>query len=88
MAAEGQAHAHDRVARLAQREIDRLVCGRAGVGLDIGVLGAEESLGSLDGQGLDLVDIVLAFVVAFPGVAPEYLLVKTVPVACMTASEA
>src|SRR4051794_12045645 len=53
MAAVREVHPHDRVARLEHREVNRHVCLRAGVRLHVGVLGAEEFLGAIDGDVLD-----------------------------------
>jgi hypothetical protein len=50
VAAVGQAHAEDGVARLQQRQIHRLVGLRAGVRLHVGVVGAEQLLDALDRQ--------------------------------------
>ncbi len=41
----------------------------AGVGLDVGVIGAEELFGAVDGELLDVVDEFAAAVPAFGGVA-------------------
>ena len=59
----------DGVARLQQREVDGHVGLRAGVRLHVGVLGAEELLGAVDGQRLGDVDELAAAVVALAGVA-------------------
>ncbi len=69
VAAGGQRHAHDRLARGEEGEVDGQVGRRAGVGLHVGVLHAEQRLGPLDRQRLDLVDHLLALVVALAGVA-------------------
>ena len=69
VAAEVEAHGDDGVARLRQREVGGHVGLRAGVGLDVGVLGAEELAGPVDGQLLHLVDHLAAAVVALAGVA-------------------
>ena len=53
--AVGQVHGQHAVARLEGGEVHGLVGRGAGVRLHVGVLGAVESLGPLDGQGLDLV---------------------------------
>src|ERR1700687_2678544 len=45
MAAMRQRQAHQRVARLQQREVDREIRGRSRVGLYVGVLGAEQGAG-------------------------------------------
>ena len=65
----GSAHAHDGVARLAEREVDGEVRRRARVGLHVGVLDAEQRLRAVDGQLLDLVDVLLALVVALARIA-------------------
>ena len=64
MAALGQLHAQDRVARLEQGEVDGHVGRAARIGLDIGVRGLEELLGAVDRQLLDIVDERDALVVA------------------------
>ena len=69
VAAFGQAHAHDGVAGLQQAEEHGLVGLRAGVGLHVGVLGAEQLLDAVDGQLLDDVDVLAAAVVALAGIA-------------------
>ena len=68
VAAVGEREAHDRVAGLEQRVVDGGVGLRAGVGLDVGVLGAEESLRAVDRQLLGDVDPLTAAVVAPAGV--------------------
>jgi hypothetical protein len=50
VAAVGQAHAEHRVAGLAQRHEHRGVGLGAGVRLHVGVVGAEQLLGALDGE--------------------------------------
>ena len=69
VAAVGQVEAEHRVARLERGEIDGRVGLRAGVRLDVGVLGAEELLGAVDGELLDDVDVLAAAVVALAGIA-------------------
>ncbi len=69
VAAHRQRHAHHGVAGFGEGEIDGEVGGRAGVGLDVGVLDAEDGLGALDGERLDRVDVLLALVVAAARVA-------------------
>ena len=56
MTAVVEAHAEDGVARLDQREIGRGVGLRARVRLHVGVVGAEEFLGAVDGELLGDVD--------------------------------
>ena len=67
--AAGEVHAHYQVARLAQRQIDGDVGLAAGVGLHVGVLGAEELLGALAGDVLHYVHILAAAVEALAGIA-------------------
>jgi hypothetical protein len=69
VSARRQPKAHDGVAGLAERQIDREVGRGAGVGLDVGVLGAEQRFGAGDAQLLDLVDELLTLVVATAGIA-------------------
>ncbi len=69
VAAFGQAHSHDRVARLQQPEEHRLVRLRARVRLHVGVGRAEESLAAVDRELLRHVDEFAAAVVALAGVA-------------------
>ena len=69
VAAVGQAHGQHGVARLERGPVDGLVGRGARVRLHVGVLGAEEVFGPLDGQGLDLVDDLAAAVVAVARVA-------------------
>jgi hypothetical protein len=69
VAAVRQRQAHDRVARLQQRVVDGRVGLRAGVRLDVDVLGAEERLGAVDRQLLGDVDELAAAVVAAAGIA-------------------
>ena len=64
VAALVEAHAEDGVARLEQGQVGGHVGVGAGVGLDVGVVGAEQGLGPVAGQLLDLVDHVVAAVVA------------------------
>ena len=66
MAAVGKVHGQDQIARLKHGEVDRGVGLRAGVGLDIDVVGLEKFLGALDRQLLDDVDI---FAAAVPALA-------------------
>ncbi len=67
--------AEDRVARLQQREVRGHVRLRAGVRLDVRVLGAEELLRAVDRELLDLVDDLAAAVVA-PARIPLGVLVR------------
>jgi hypothetical protein len=69
VAAHGQRQAHDLVARLEEGEVDGQVGRRAGVGLHVGVVRAEERTGAFLGQGLERVHELLAFVVTLAGVA-------------------
>ena len=69
VAAFGQAHAHDRVAGLDEAEEHRLIRLRAGVGLDVGELRAEELLAAVDRELLGDVDELAAAVVALAGIA-------------------
>jgi len=64
-----QAHAEQRVARLDQRQVDRGVGLRAGVRLDVGVIGAEELPGAVDRELLGNIDVLAAAVVALRGIA-------------------
>ena len=61
--------AEERVARFEQRHVGGVVGLGAGVGLDVGVLGAEQLLGAVDRQLLGDVDLLAAAVVAAAGVA-------------------
>src|SRR5690606_24396318 len=69
VAAGRQAHAHDGVAGLQEREVDGEVRGRARVRLRVRVVDPEHRLRAVDAQLLDAVDVLLALVVALPGVA-------------------
>ena len=69
VAAFGQAHAHDGVAGLQQREEHRLVGLRARIGLYVGILGAEQGLEPVDRQLLDDINVLAATVIAFAGIA-------------------
>ena len=69
VAAVGQRQAHDRVARLQQGVVDGGVGLGAGVGLHVGVLGAEDRLGAIDRELLGDVDELAAAVVALAGIA-------------------
>jgi hypothetical protein len=69
VAAFGQAHAHDRVARLGEGHQHGLVGLRTGVRLDVGGFGAEQLLQAVDGQLLGDVDVLAATVVALARIA-------------------
>jgi hypothetical protein len=69
VAAVGEGEAHDAVARLQERVVDGVVGLRAGVGLDVRVVRAEERLRPVDRELLDDVDVLAAAVVAAAGVA-------------------
>jgi hypothetical protein len=79
VAAHRKGHPHDRVARLEEREVDREVRRRAGIGLDVGVLDAEEPPRALAGQRLEAIDDLLALVVALAGVALGVLVREHAP---------
>ena len=64
-----EAHREDRVARFEQRLVDRDVGVGPAVGLDVGVIGAEERREPAAGEVLDLVDDLVAAVVATTGIA-------------------
>ena len=64
-----QRHRQHGVAGLQERAVDREVGARAGVRLQVGVLGAEQLLGALDADLLGDVDDLAAAVVALAGVA-------------------
>ena len=67
--AVAQVHAQHGVPRIEHRRIDGVVGRRAAVGLDVGVLGIEESLRPLDGERLDPIDVLAAAVIALARVA-------------------
>jgi len=69
MPAVRQVHAHQRVARLQHREVHGHVRLGAGVRLHVGVLGAEQFLGPLDGEFFGEIDELAAAVVALARVA-------------------
>jgi len=69
MAAVGEIHAEDDVVFLQRGHIDGDVGGSAGVGLHVGVFGAEEFFGAVDGELFDFVGVFAAAVVAFAGIA-------------------
>ena len=69
VAAGGEAHAHDRVAGLGQRQHHRAIGLRARVRLDVGEAAAEQLLGALDRQRLDRVRRPAALIVAAARIA-------------------
>ena len=69
VAAICQAHAQHGVAGVAQGQVDRRVGLGTGVGLDVGVVGAEQGLGAINRQLLGLVNELTAAVVALARVA-------------------
>jgi hypothetical protein len=69
VAALVEPHGQDGVARVEQRLVDRDVGVGPAMGLDVGVVGAEEGRQSAPGQVLDLVDDLVAAVVAASGIA-------------------
>ena len=69
MPAGVELHREDRVAGLERGEVHAHVRLRAGVGLHVRVLGAEERLRALDRDRLDLVDDLAAAVVALARIA-------------------
>ena len=69
VAAVVKAQRKHRVAGRQEREVRGHVGLRAGVRLDVGVLGAVEALGALNRQCLDLIDDVAAAVVALTWIA-------------------
>ena len=68
MAAVGEIHRQDFVARFNGGEINRHVRLRAAVRLDVDMLGAEETFRAIDRELLDDIDIFAAAVPAFPGI--------------------
>ncbi len=69
VAAVGEIHGEDLVAGLEHGEINGHVRLRAGVRLDVGVLGAEDFLRAVDGELFDDIDVFAAAIPAFAGVA-------------------
>ncbi len=69
VAAVSQAHAEDGVTGFDQRQVHGRVGLGTGVRLDVGVIGAEQLLGAIDGQLLDHVDVFATAVVALVGIA-------------------
>jgi hypothetical protein len=68
VAAVGQAHAQHGVAGIQQRQKDGAVGLGAGVRLHVGVVGAEQLLGAVNGQLLDI-DVFAAAVIALARIA-------------------
>src|SRR5690606_18209200 len=68
-AAMGERRPQDGVARLQGGEVNRLVGLRAAVRLHVGVVGAEQLPGAVDGQLLGHVDVLAAAVVALVRIA-------------------
>ena len=68
MATVGEIHRQNLVAHFQHRKIDCHVCLRAAVWLHVYVLGAEQSLGSIDRKGFDGIDIFTASVPALAGI--------------------
>ena len=69
VAAVRQRHGEQGLARLHEGAVDGLVRAGAAVRLHVGVVGLEQRLAPLDGDGLGLVDLGAAAVVATPRVA-------------------
>ncbi len=76
VAAVGEVHAHEGVAGLEHSLERGQVGGSAGVGLDVGMLSAEQLAGALTGDLFGLVDAVAAAVVALAGIALGVLVGK------------
>lgn len=64
-----QVHRQERVARLEYRHVDRHVGLRAGMRLDVGMLGSEELAGTVAGERLGNVDELTAAIVPPTGIA-------------------
>ena len=69
MSAFRQAESQDAISRFQKCEVDRQIGVRAGMRLHVGMPRAEQLLGPLDGQALDLVDELTAAVIPLPGIA-------------------
>ena len=69
VASVGEVEAEDGVAGGDERHVGGGVGLRAGVRLDVGVVGAEEAFGAVAGEGFDDVGVLAATVVALSGVA-------------------
>ena len=68
-----EAHAQHGVVRLEQGHVYRCVGLRAGVRLHVDVVGAEQLLGTVDGELFDHVDMLAATVVTLAGIALSVL---------------
>ena len=69
VATVGQAHAQDGVTGVQQGQVDGRVGLGTGMGLHIGVVGAEQLLGAVDGQLFHYVDMLAATVIALARIA-------------------
>jgi hypothetical protein len=79
VAAVGKIHAHDRVPRFQEGEVDPHVRLGARMGLDIGILRPEEGLGPVDGQRFGHVDTFASAVIPFVGVPLGVLVGQNAP---------
>ena len=79
--AVGQLEPHERVAWVKQGHVDGGVGLSTRVGLDVGVLGAEQLLGAVDRQLLGDVDVLAAPVVALPRISLGVLVGQNRPLA-------
>ncbi len=68
-----QGHSHYLVTGLQAGHVNRQVRTRAAMRLDVGVLGTEELLGTLDADRLGRVDVGVAAVVSFAWIALSVL---------------
>ncbi len=84
--AQGNRDSHDLVAEMGQRPVNGLIGRRAGIGLHVGVLGAEQRFGPLDRQALDLVHHLVAFIVSGAGIPLAVLVGQDRP-ACLQHGE-
>ena len=75
MAAVGQAHAHDGIARLEHGEVHRRIRLRAGMRLHVDVLAAEKLLSAVTGEVFHHIHAFAAAVVAVRGI-PFRVLVR------------
>ena len=69
MAAMGQIHAHERIARLQHGEENRHVGLCTGVWLHIGMLGTEQLLRAFNGQGFHHIHMLAPAIVTAAGIA-------------------